>query len=202
MKSFLKKQCWLQVLILSAVLSVWGQTEKPPNLPDENLVAKLRSTDSREAAQAAIEIFKRGEKMLPLLLKLKGDRSSFHGYCLGDPKGADFTLTGEDDKNSNDGSRVTVEVAALYLISAIYYDNLAFANVPYLAGNGRVTGFRYNTPERVKKAWKATGKWYKNLDEKGLQNLRQTNQFPLKTTEIHFTGTNPARKRDFSDCEQ
>ncbi|MDQ3800416.1 MAG: hypothetical protein M3384_13290 [Acidobacteriota bacterium] len=202
MMKFLKKQVWLQAIIFCVALNVSGQIEKPQNLSDENLVLKLSSKDHREATQAAIEIFKRDEKLLPSLLKLKGNKSSYNGYCLGDPEGADFFLTSIDDQNSNDGSRVTVEVAALYLISAIYYENIAFANVPYLTGNGRIVDFQYNTAKRVNKAWKATERWYKKMDQQGLQKLRQIKQFPLKTTKIHFTGTNAARKRNISDCLQ
>ena len=97
---------------------------------------------------------------------------------------------------------MTVDVAALYLISAIYYDNLAFANLPYLIGSEPVTDFQYNTPERVEEAWKATEKWYKKLEKDGLPKLREDKEFPLKSTDLKFYGTNPQRKRDSLSCEQ
>ena len=174
---------------------------------DEDLILKLISEDDKESTKAAIEIFKRGEKMFPHLLKLKGIKSIYQGYCLNDSKsGVGFSRPNEEtspeDANIDNGWYITAEVVSLYFISAIYYENLSFAQVPYLTGNKYVKERRYNTPERVKKAWKATEKWYKKLQKDGLEKLHQDNEFPLKSTEIHFVGTNPQRKRDISDCGQ
>lgn len=55
-----------------------------------------------------------------------------------------------------DESRViTVEVAALYLISAVFYDSLEFAQAPYLTDGSSVKMNRFNTPSRVSEAWRA-----------------------------------------------
>jgi hypothetical protein len=199
---FLKRLLWIQIIIFCFTLSILSQTEKSKkfdveSMADDELISYLGSDKNREATQSAIEIFKRGERMIPLLMKLKGNKSNYNGFCLGDPKGADHVFEIE----IVEGSTVTVEVAALYLITAIHYNNLAFANVPYLTENKRITNFQYNALKRVKKAWKATEQWYEKLKKDGLEKLRKDNEFPLKSTKIHFLGTNPQRKRDISDCE-
>lgn len=176
-------------------------------MPDDGLALKLASDDEKEATKAALEIFKRGKTMIPHLMNLKGVKSIYEGYCLNDYKGGVGVSKPSDETSPKDadvdnGWYVTVEVASLYLISAIYYKNISFAQVPHLTGNKYVKGRRYNIPKRVRKAWKATEKWFKKFEKKGIEKLRQSNEFPLKTTEIHFYGTEPQRERDISDCGQ
>jgi hypothetical protein len=195
---------------LVLMLTVYGQNNvsvTDTDINDEELVKGLAAEDPREATKTAIEIFNRGERILPLLIKLKGNRVVFSGYCLGDPLAAMGTLGPHDDATSEEiksnvraGRYVTNEVVALYLISAIYYDNLAFAQVPYLTGNKRVKDYKYNTPNRIEKAWTATERWHKRLEKEGLEQLREEKEAPLSSSEVHFYGTEPTRVRELSDC--
>ena len=176
-------------------------------VPDNELALKLASNDGKEATKAALEIFKRGETMIPYLMKLKGVKSIYQGSCLNDYIGGvgisrPTNETSPKDANVDNGWYVTVEVASLYLISAIYYKNISFAQAPHLTGNKYVKRRRYNTPKRINKAWKATEKWFKKFEKEGIVKLREVKEFPLKTTEIHFYGTEPLRERDISDCGQ
>lgn len=171
---------------------------------NEDLVSNFESGTSEEITGSAIEIFKRGEKMIPLLIKLKGKDADYSGYCLGDPNEAD----GYGEIPGIEGSRVTIEVASLYLINAIYFDNLAFANVPYITDRkqDKVRGFKgyrnYNTSKRIEKAWKSTGKWYQKLQEVGIKKLRKDDQRPFRSAKIYFVGTNSKREKSHNECFQ
>jgi hypothetical protein len=191
-----RRAIFAQMFILGYSLSIFGQVEKPltsgiEDLTDKELVSKLNSSDSKEAAQIAIEIVKRGEKTLRFLFYLKNNKQIYRGIdCLKHPD--DFIF------DSND---IVVEVVALYLISAIYYDNIAFANAPYLVTtNKNAEDHTLNRPERIKKAWKATESWFKKLRETNLEKLREVNEFPLKSSNVHFLGTNPKRQNKPTDC--
>lgn len=166
---------------------------------DQELISNLKSANDKTASNSVVEIVRRGEKLISSLIKLKGDNSHYSGYCLGYPKSADFIIDGISN-DINDGSTVSIEVVSLYLITAIYHDNIAFASVPYLVDNKPVSNFQYNTKKRINKAWESTEKWYKKMQKAGLEKLRKDNEFPLKSSKIYFVGTNPDRKRDLSDC--
>lgn len=175
------------------------------SLRDEEVVSKIASTNGKEASRAAVETFKRGEKMLPLLFKMRGADSLYHGYCLNDYKGGVAVRRPNEDTSSKDadvsnGWYVTVEATSLFLISAIYYDNLSFAAAPYLLGGHRISEGRFNTPERLKLAWNATDAWHKKLQKHGLSGLRQRKEDPFHSTKLYFSGLSPNRKRDISDC--
>jgi hypothetical protein len=194
----------MQLLILLIPFETLGQNENKSfsDMTEEELFFQFTSAnESKTVKESTIEIFKRGEKALPFLMRLKKNNKQYFGYCLGDPKGADSIFTISSVK----GSQVNLEVASLYLVTAIYFNNLAFANLPYLSDRKQdkvfgIKGYNYNTPKRIKKAWESTENWYKKMQKAGLEKLRKDNEFPLKSSKIHFVGTNPDRKRDLSDC--
>jgi hypothetical protein len=192
------------MLLLSLCSFVCGQQDRS-DIADSELVSRLADAD--KATQAALEIFRRGERMIPYLMKLKGRKSIYRGSCLNDYQGGVGVREPSEDTKPKDadpdnGWYVTVEVASLYLISAIHYRNLSFAAAPYLTGAKDVRNWRYNTPKRVRRAWKATERWYARLKKEGIAKLRQADEFPLKTTRVQFRNTDPTRERDISDCSQ
>lgn len=198
--------------LFTLIIGVWvsfGQTPVDLSLlPDDALAFKIGSENDKEATAAVLETFRRGERMIPHLLKLKGMKSIYQGFCLNDSQGGvGFARPDEDTspegRNPDTGYYITSEVAALYLISAIYYNNLSFAQVPYLRGMKSVGNRRYNTRKRVRRAWQATEKWYhgKYL-KKGLAKVRDEQEYPLKSAKLFFVGHSPSRQRDLSDCGQ
>jgi hypothetical protein len=196
------------IYFFSISLAAFSQTNTKANvslttLSDMELISKFGSEEKIDKTPIAIEIFSRGEKMIPFLMNLKGNRLIYDGYCLGDPNGADsISLIPVVE-----GSVVYIEVAALYLINAIYFNNLHFANVPYLSDKkqDKVTGLKsndYNSSKRLKKAWDSTEKWFKKVQKEGLEKLKVSNEFPLKANNLYFIGTSPKRKRDFPACKK
>src|SRR5678815_4140284 len=97
---------------------------------DSELINELSSP--RGATFAVDEIIHRGARMIPLLLNLKGDqRPAF--AALGHHLSATPTMVAINPSDVHPGRTLTMEVAALYLICAIYYDTVEFAQSPYLS---------------------------------------------------------------------
>jgi len=193
----------LSLLGVTATIEVAGQVNEfgkkvMSDLPDETLLSKLSSADPYEATRAAREIFRRGDRMIPLLMELKGDRtiSQFLSLCRGDPQSSYFSAR----VHGVEGSWVTTEVVALYLISAIYFENPSFAGEPLLLGSRPVNDYDYNTRKRIKKAWKASLGWYRKMQRVGIKELRKMNVFPLRGSKVSFLNTDPKRSWEVADC--
>lgn len=179
------------VLLASALCGtvVLGQRVKSMvNLKDEQVIAALSSQDAEAAHQAVEEIMKRGERMIPLLMVCKGNASFFYGPGLGHHSSSFLIRLPKGNEEVNDGSFVTIEVAALYLISAIYHRGLEFADAPYLTDGTPVEWQRFNTPQRVGRAWNAVEIWMCALKAEGLDSLRAKQQSPLSAADVHFWG--------------
>src|SRR5689334_19562802 len=87
------------------------------------LLAGLQSPDEKRAHEAANEIFAKGSSVIPMLASLRGNKKPFAAASwLGRPTAGQMTFP----------SDVPVEVAALYLINAIYEGDIGFAQSPYL----------------------------------------------------------------------
>ncbi len=186
------------VVFSFSFLESWGQPVRAPKLiseinTDDELIKMLGSSIPSEADKSVVQIFSMREKVIGHLMNLKGNDTIFMGTCLTNPD--DYVID-----TLNEGTAVTVEVAALYLISAIYYDNLVFATVPYLAGDADIRDSRYNTKKRKKRAWKSVEKWFHELQADGLKELRRRELSPLKFANMQFYGFNPTRKRAPSIC--
>lgn len=159
------------------------------SMSNEELVVSLESTEKEQAHQAILEIIKRGDVMLPGLLRCKGNRKFFYGYGLGHRDSAFLMLLPTGNKEKDEARAITVEVAALYLVSAIYYETLEFAQAPYLTDGTPVKLQRFNTRDRVAKAWLSVDKWRERLESEGLESLRKKKEAPLKEPGVHFWGT-------------
>jgi hypothetical protein len=152
------------------------------NLADRQVVLALKSHNKEEAHKAAQEVFNRGERMIPLLLQRMGDKHNFYGYGLGNRAAAFYSL----DRKLSEGSSVTVEVAALYLICAIYHQNLEFAQAPYLTDGSNIRNMNLNTNKRVRIAWIAVQNWAKLVATEGLASLRSRRYSPLTESTVWF----------------
>lgn len=163
-------------------------------LSDRDLLNLFGSKNPENSHGAVVEILKRGEHMLPLLLKVKGNENFFYGYGLGHRDSA-FLFPMPTGNAKADESRVlTLEVASLYLICSIYYQSLEFSQGPYLTDGTPVKMQRFNTPRRVSSAWRSVEQWYERVRIDGLQTVRSRKDSPLQTSGVHFWGT--AEKSD------
>ena len=182
----------LLVLILSPV-AICGQarceTARPLSaMSDVQVISTLASKNVEEAKQAVLEIVQRGECMIPLLLKLKGDKRFFFGYDLGPDNSWNHPIP-QDNSDPDSGEFTTMEVVGIYLISAIYYDTLNFADTSYLTDDSRPKDHKFNTPARVADAWTSVEQWAVNVRGEGLENLRREKRHPLQYTKVRFWGT-------------
>lgn len=183
----------LSVLLWANVLcgtAVFGQkvneSKSMQNLKDEQVIAALGSQNAEAAHQAVEEVMQRGDRMIPLLVGCRGNTNFFYGYGLGHHSSSFLIPLPTGDKKVNDGSFVTVEVAALYLISSIYHKTLAFADAPYLTDGRAVQWQKFNTPKRVNKAWDSVETWMQAFRSEGIESLRSRQQSPLSGSKVHF----------------
>jgi hypothetical protein len=152
---------------------------------DSELINALSSI--RESTGVPEEILHRGARMIPLLLKVKGDqRPAYAG--LGHHLSATPTIVARNPSDVVPGKTLTMEVAALYLICAIYHNTVEFAQSPYLTDLKLPVGKRdaLNSPELVARAWQSVEEWSKRLDRTTLEKLRSLKDDPLKGSDVAF----------------
>jgi hypothetical protein len=77
----------------------------------------------------------------------------------------------------------------MYLISAIYYETVEFAQAPYLTDGTPVEWDRFNTPERIGEAWDSVERWGKAFKREGLASLRAKRLSPLSGARVRFWGS-------------
>jgi hypothetical protein len=154
---------------------------------NEQVIGMLQSRDRELATQAVHEIKRRGEPMIPFLMRLKGDTRLFQGDELGDPRSSTAVPLEVVKGRISRESVVTNEVAALYLISAIYYGNSLFAS-PYLADASIPPNERrpQNSSYLIEKAWEAVENWANELKKENLDALRAKKFDPLKSSGVTF----------------
>lgn len=178
--------CSTPLLGMIALEQKANENKTMENLKDEDVIAML-STRNTESAHLAVEqIMRRGDRMIPLLLRFKGNKSFFYGYGLGHHLSSFVIPLPVKGTETNDGSFITVEVAALYLISAIYHKTTEFAEAPYLSDGKPVSWQRFNTPERVGEAWESTQKWIQAFTSEGIEALRSKGYSPLSRSKVRF----------------
>lgn len=158
---------------------------------DEELIEALQSTDQEVAHGAAVAIVAQGEESIALLLRCRGNKKNFFGYGLGDRNSGFLIPLPTGNARADDGRVITIEVAALYLVSAIYYESLEFAQAPFLTDGTPTKRQRFNTARRVSEAWKAVTKWADRLRTEGMVSLRRSDKAPLSGSGVHFWGTSP-----------
>jgi hypothetical protein len=181
------KHLILPVLILSMALLANAQTPKRTvenplkNYADSQVVEFLTSEDMKESTAAAKELVSRGDRIIPELLKLEGNNNCFYGLQALGSRGEhgsiyfNYLCEGQD--------KVSVEIAALYLISAIFEEDIKYARPPFLHNDNAPDG---NTPENIKIAWKATKDWYETVKRDGIDYIRDRSQWPLRSAGMRF----------------
>ncbi len=164
------------------------QSAKPmKTIGDEQLITELQSPDGEKARAAASEVFARGESMIPALLALKGNKKPFAGASwLGRPTAGQLVFPA--GINEEPGTGVPIEVAALYLINAIYRNKLQFAQSPYLTDLAVAPDKRdaKNSEALIERAWHSTEGWGKLLKSEGIERLRREKRGPLDGSQVAF----------------
>lgn len=181
-----------KLLIVSAILIMVGLTSSVhcyQGQSDEELLKAFGSSDKQTSHDAVVEIKKRGERMLPSLMKYKGNRNYFYGYGLGHHNSAFLIPNPTGNAKADEGRVITLEVAALYLICGIYYDTLEFAQAAYLTDGSEVKMQRFNTRSRVAAAWRAVESWYQRVKADGLEAVRSKKDSPLPISGVRFWAT-------------
>jgi hypothetical protein len=151
---------------------------------DSELIDEL---SRRGGALAVDEIIHRGARMIPLLLKVKGDQRPAYA-ALGHHLSATPTRFAINPSDVVPGKTLTMEVAALYLICSIYYNTVEFAQSPYLTDRRLPVRKRdaLNTPKLVARAWQAVDEWNKRLDHSTIEKLRSLKDDPLQGSGVGF----------------
>ena len=163
-------------------------------LSDERIVKDLTAADGATATRAVGEVLARGGRMIPHLLKLKGDRRCFAGdMALGSHAGCSLRFAPDDRAKGcyeSSGSS-TVEVAALFLIESVYRGGVKFAQGATLVeweagGGGQRTDVEYNGRGVIARAWAAAERWSREVEREGLEGLRAKERGPFADTRLGF----------------
>jgi hypothetical protein len=158
---------------------------------DKEVIRQLASRTPIEADASVDEILRRGDAILELLLSCRGDEQSFAGSSLLNPDASILTpveIEGYPLPESQRVRMVTVEVAALYLCSAIYRGNRHFAQAPLLVDLNEPEGARTaaNTRDRLDRGFKAAESWVAECRKSGLAAMRSRNREPLFGTSLRW----------------
>jgi hypothetical protein len=192
----------LTALLLLVIVLLFADTARAQDvtkqlsvetLTDSEIMEELAASNYKPADAAVDDILRRGVRMIPLLMKKKGDKRFFHG-SLARSSGTStlvFEPSGDPQKDKwwlKEGKFVTVEVAAIYLITAIYYDSLYISQGPYLTDTSLPETKRRaaNTKKVIEKAWKATAEWYQRLIASDITTLRAAKDYPLRARDVRF----------------
>jgi hypothetical protein len=189
------------VLLLAACAGVaraQGSPFRPREAPagrlsDAQVVKDLTGGSEKKASRAVHEVMARGGRVLPLLLKLKGDRRCFMGdWELGSHAGCSVRMRPNKRNQCYEwGSASTVEVAALYLIEAVYRNDLEFAQGVTLIERDPEDGqqrldVKKNGREVIARAWGTVEKWFAEFGREGLEALRAKERGPFAGTKLDF----------------
>ena len=163
---------------------------------DEQIVLAFFSDADSDTLKA---IFGRGERMIPQLMKFRGDQTLMFPLRLGlvDPNSAKLWNLPLDSESVRSGGKsvydrdadiVTREVVALYLICAIYHGDLRFAAYPLFTDLSLPAEDQRsrNTQELVNKAWVSVENWEKKRMADGLASLQAKHLDPLKGSNVAF----------------
>jgi hypothetical protein len=160
---------------------------------DARVVKDLTGGSEKKASRAVHEVLARGGRMIPLLLKLKGDRRCFMGdWELGSHAGCSSRMAPRKRNRCYGWSNAsTVEVAALYLIEAVYLDDLEFAQGATLIERDPADGqqrldVKKNGPEVIARAWGTAESWFAEFGHEGLGALRAKDRGPFAGTRLGF----------------
>ena len=181
---------WVAILTFNSHFTLAGDTSLEP-ISDLHIISSLTSKNIQEANQAAHAALQRGISLLPQLLAYQGDRRIYAGTALLNPRSSillPIEVAGFPIPESEMERATTLEVAALYLISAIYYNKLPFANAPLLVDKTANRGEREarNRKEYLEWGYKSARQWFQECQKRGLEALRQERLDPLAYAKLSW----------------
>lgn len=144
------------------------------------LVEHLTSSNQITVDSAIDEIMIAGGKVIPYLLKLKGNVNFFYGTKHLNPRSSmllPVPMEGFAIPKSEQDRVITVEAVALYLISAIVHKDIHFARAPLLVDEMQLHSPKSpaNTRDRLNRAYSAVLQWvhtYKyDIEENSVDKL-------------------------------
>ena len=181
------------IALHSTIFSQVTNDDDITRVSDPQLIESLASKDIEVANAAIEEVLKRGERLIPLLIQKKGDQRFVLGRLTRSENASTIVFTPSTNSRRNskllrEGKLITVEVAALYLITAIFYNDLYISQTPYLTDLSLAPEKRRsaNTEEVVEKAWESTEAWFQKLEATGLEKLRKENEYPFRKGKVRF----------------
>ena len=101
----------------------------------------------------------------------------------GHPKESGYGTGGTSIENSNAYPSPSVELAALFYITVLYLEDFPFNAIKLVNKKGKFLG-----EEAIKPAYKSYRKWYKKVEEIGLEKVREMKLDPLAGTDIWWYG--------------
>ena len=156
-------------------------------LIDINKTNTIASASPEEASLSSRAMFLEGESAISKLRSYRGNTTPYCGNNLGDGNGGGL-IYGYSKQNVKSGRAITVEVAALYLISSIYAERMDFASSPYLCDMNLSNLERraLNTTELIDRAWESVEAWDKDRLKYGIGDLKKRKIGPLSFGHVAF----------------
>lgn len=179
----------LFILIISAVLklNIYGEEIEQDPSPQE-WITELSAEDPEVATKALKKIYEAGERIIPMLIFCKGNRNLYWGYGLGDKNSS--ALIYFPNKEGQAKTHVTIEVAAIYLIEAIFRNDLEFAQAPFLVDRTKNKNRQqsFNSDAAISRAWLSINHWMALLKKDEINRLREKRTNPLFKSKTSFWG--------------
>ena len=176
------------IIATAALASAAGfAAEQGPTTPDlDRLVEELGSEDSPVAANAAMDLFAAGAAAIPALFRAEGKCERFYAVDVFRP--LDTSVRQSRGSGCAPGDQVSVEVAALYLLQAIYEGRMPFTSSPVLRDltKNEVEQRAEMTKPLLARAWASAKSWLLLFQCSGLEGVRAAGQDPLRAGRVSF----------------
>ena len=180
---------WVAALIATMAFAgaACFAAEEGPTTPDlDRLVEELGSADSQVAANAAQDLFAAGAAAIPALFRAEGKCERFYAIDVFRPMST--IVRRSRGAGCAPGDEVSVEVAALYLLEAIYEGRMPFTDSPLLRDltKSEVEPGAEMTKTLLARAWASAKAWLLLVKCSGLEEVRAAGQDPLRAGRVSF----------------
>jgi hypothetical protein len=152
------------------------------------LVDQFRGREEAPARSAIDGLVSQGQAAIPGLIRLRGNRQPFAAAGWLGPAESSQMIIASPSGGMSEGAGVSVEVAALYVICAIYDGSRQSVHTPYLTDLTLASERRRsaNTRRLVSRSWKSVTLWYAEVSRLGLAEVQRRGDGPLKTAQVSF----------------
>ncbi len=179
-------QTYLAGIICSMLVAspgcMWGaqDTARMDSSPaDQRTLQDMGSSDHNVATQAVQKAFDDGEASIAWLVGCQGDHRPYPGKPFG--RKLSSTLMLYPENAASELWPISVEVACLYVLQAIFDDDMEHASSMLLTDHTLPVMDRRakNTPKLVERAWREVVTWYSEYKKEGLKSTRIRSRSPL-----------------------